>query len=755
MTRDTYQVRGMHCASCSAIITRTLQKLPGVEKIDINVATEKATIQFDPTVTTLDMMNRSIEKLGYALLSREKKEISNRQVSDRGRDKEAFSQGFKVQFIVPIAGLVFGIMMWDIAARVFLNVPNFPIPMDLLNLLLFALASVTIFWIGQPFLFGAVRFARYGVANMDTLIGIGTSVAYLYSTAITLMPEVQVWLRVPSDTYFDVVIVVIGFVTLGKYLETKAKNKTGAAIEKLLTLQAKTALVIRDGKERELSLGEVVTGDIIRVKPGEKIPVDGEILEGSSRVDESMLTGEPMPISKSVGEKVTGGTLNQSGSFLFRATAVGEATLLAHIIRMVEEAEGSKAPIQKLADHVSAIFVPTVLVIAVGTLFLWIFVGGMYLSFSEALTFGLISFVGVLVIACPCALGLATPTAIIVGVGKGAERGILIKNASVLEKLHQVDTLVIDKTGTLTQGKPTLIGIESQTNDRDEKQLFMLLASLEQFSEHPIAHAIRQAAREKKIEMFPVTNFEALPGRGITGVIRGEQYWIGNTLLALERGIEVSTKKKEHFTQLGATPLFLLDEKNLLAVAGVGDKLKKNANQAIANLQQLGIEVIMATGDDRDTARIVASQVGITRIEAGILPEAKKLLVESLQKSGRKVAMAGDGINDAPALAQADVSLAMGTGTDVAIEAADVTLLQGDIKKIEVAILLSRATMRTIKQNLFFAFAYNVIGIPLAAGAWYPFTGWLLSPVFAGFAMAASSISVVSNSLRLKLKRLG
>lgn len=754
MTQDTYEVRGMHCASCSAIITRTLQKLPGVEKIDVNVATEKANVQFDSAVTTLEMMNQAIGKLGYELLRGEEDGSHDKRLADRKQNQEALSQAAKVQFIVPVAGFVFAIMMWDIAARVFTNIPNLPLPMDIFNLIIFVLATVTLFWVGEPFLLGVVRFVRYGAANMDTLIGIGTSVAYLYSTVITLLPEIQVWMRVPKDTYFDVVIVVIGFVTLGKYLETRAKEKTGAAIEKLLTLQAKTALVIRDGKEVKLSLDEVGTGDIIRVKPGEKIPVDGEILEGSSRVDESMLTGEPIPTLKIVGDSVTGGTVNQSGSFLFRVTAVGEATLLAHIVKMVEEAQGSKAPIQKLADQISAIFVPTVLVIAVAALLTWIFFGGIYLPFSEALTFGLTSFVGILVIACPCALGLATPTAIMVGVGKGAERGILIKNASVLEKLHQVNTLVIDKTGTLTRGKPTLIGIEPQTLNRDEAKLLTLLVSLEQFSEHPIAHAIRQAAREKKIEALPVTNFEALPGKGITGRIEGKQYWVGNALLVEERHIKGNVQEKEHFVQSGATPLFLMDEEDLLAVAGVGDELKENAKQAIARLQKLGIEVIMATGDDTKTAHCIGGQVGITRIEAGVLPEAKKRLVESLQKSGRKVAMAGDGVNDAPALAQADVSLAMSTGTDVAIETADMTLLHGDIKKIEEAILLSRATMRTIKQNLFFAFVYNVIGIPLAAGVFYPFTGWLLSPVFAGFAMAASSVSVVSNSLRLKLKRL-
>lgn len=755
MTQDTYQVRGMHCASCSAIITRTLQKLPGVEKIDVNVATEKANIQFDPAVTTLETMNQAIGKLGYELQREGEESPRNKQRAGEERDKETLSQTAKVQFIVPVAGLVFAIMMWDIAARVFSSVPNLPLPMDLFNLIAFALATITLFWVGQPFLLGVVRFVRYGAANMDTLIGIGTGVAYLYSSIVTLFPEVQAWLRVPGDTYFDVVIVVIGFVTLGKYLEARAKAKTGAAIEKLLTLQAKVALVVRDGHETEVPLDQVITGDMIRVKPGEKIPVDGTILEGQSKVDESMLTGEPMPVGKSAGDKVTGGTVNQSGTLLFRATAVGEATLLAHIIRMVEEAEGSKAPIQKLADQVSAVFVPTVMVIAVGALIMWIFVGGIYFPFSEALTFGLTSFVGILVIACPCALGLATPTAIIVGVGKGALRGILIKNASVLEKLHKVNTLVIDKTGTLTVGKPTFLGMKSSAAGYDETRILTLLASLEQFSEHPIAHAIKERALEKKISLLPITDFEALPGRGLSARVGDKHYWIGNATLATERKITLDVTLLKQFSGSGGTPLLLMDEHTLLAVAGVGDQVKETAKQALSKLQKLGIEVVMATGDDSETAHFIGQQVGITRIEAGVLPEGKKLLVQSLQKAGRVVAMAGDGVNDAPALAQADVSLAMSTGTDVAIETADMTLLHGDIKKIEEAILLSRATMRTIKQNLFFAFVYNVIGIPLAAGAFYPFTGWLLSPVFAGFAMAASSVSVVSNSLRLKFARLG
>lgn len=751
MTEATYQVKGMHCASCATIIHRDLTKLTGIQAVDINVATEQARVNFDSAQVNLVAMNQSLGKLGYTLLQTAPKLSSSDQSTEE--DDTLTTERMKVKVSLPIALLVFGLMLWEMLARVWVTIPSPSIPSSWLNGVLFLVASVILFWIGQPFLLGVVRFVRYRVANMDTLIGMGTITAYLYSSAITLFPPIREWLRLPGDTYFDVTIVVIAFVTFGKYLETRAKARTGAAIEKLLSLQAKTALVMRNGIEEEVPLVSVVVGDILRVKPGSKIPVDGMVTEGMSLVDESMLTGEPMPVEKKESDQVIGGTVNQSGTFLMRATAVGEATLLAHIVEMVQTAQGSRAPIQKLADSISAIFVPGVLALAFFTVLLWGIIGSQYLSVVDALTFGVLSAVGVLVIACPCALGLATPTAVVVGVGRGAEQGILIKNAAVLEALHTVNTLVIDKTGTLTIGKPTVTELQP-LGQHSVQEILGLLGSLEQYSEHPLAHAIMTRVVAEHVPLQTVTDFESLPGQGVTGKIAGKPYWAGNTTLAHEYHAHFDFDILKPLTEGGASPIVLFDSEEVLAVLGIGDAIKSEARSVIQKLQALGIEVIMATGDDRTTAEEVAAKVGITSVHAGILPAEKQQLVQSLQKQGRVVAMAGDGVNDAPALAQADVSLAMSTGTDVAIETADVTLLHSDIQKIEQALLLSRATLRTIKQNLFWAFIYNVVGIPLAAGAFYPFTGWLLSPVFAGLAMAFSSVSVVLNALRLKWQRL-
>lgn len=742
----------MHCASCASIITRDLAKLAGVQSVDVNVATEQAQIEFDPNQVSITVMNQSLKKLGYSLEGKETlvpvADIKTTQASDI-----LAGERLKVEASLPVALWVFALMLWEITARIVPSVPNLAFPMEWLNVVLFLLSTAVFFWIGKPFLLGVVRFVRFRVANMDTLIGIGTLAAYFYSSLITLFPSVRDWLRLPSDTYFDVTIIVISFVTFGKYLESRAKAKTGAAIEKLLSLQAKTALVVRDGQEQEIPLDAVIVGDSLRIKPGSKIPVDGTVIEGESRVDESMLTGEPMPVEKHSGDTVVGGTVNQSGTLLMRATAVGEATLLAHIVQMVQTAQGSRAPIQKLADQISAVFVPVVLVIAVLTVALWGVIGSQYFPLIDALILGVLSAVGVLVIACPCALGLATPTAVVVGVGKGAEQGILIKNASVLEALHKVTTLVIDKTGTLTIGKPVVTSVEVMEGGVTHTAL-SLVGSLEQFSEHPIAHAIAQQVAAELIPIQSVTDFANIPGKGVTGRIAGKEYWVGNATLVQEYHPSFDLKKLIAITEQGNTPVFLFDREGVIALLGIGDTIKPEAKVAIEKLRTLGIEVIMATGDDYHTAEQIAKEVGITTVHAGVLPADKQKLVQTLQAEGKVVAMAGDGVNDAPALAQADVSLAMSTGTDVAIETADVTLLHGDILKIEKALLLSRATLRTIKQNLFWAFVYNLVGIPLAAGAFYPFTGWLLSPVFAGLAMAFSSVSVVINALRLKWQKI-
>lgn len=756
MTNQIVTIKGMHCASCASIITKNISRLSGIKEVSVNFANEKARLSYDESKVSLQDMNDAIEKLGYRF------EQNNGLMQDPSHDhnhiekvsdKELVEQKKRMKFVVPTTFIIFVYMMWDIVARTIKILPEIPVSMEIINPIFTILATGMMFWIGKPFIQGVKRFFIYRVANMDTLIGMGTLVAYIYSVMITLFPGVREALGVSTYTYFDVVIVVIGFITLGKYLEVRSKKKTGDAIEKLLNLQAKTALVVREGKEVEIPVDQVVKGDLIVVKPGTKIPVDGEIVDGASFIDESMVTGEPMPVSKKAGDKIVAGTINTNSSFTFKATKVGSETLLAHIIKMVEEAQGSKAPIQALADKISGVFVPIVLVLAFVALGLWIGIGSQYLGFAQALSLGIVSFVGILVIACPCALGLATPTAIIVGVGKGAREGILIKDAATLQKLYKVDTVVVDKTGTITYGKPELTDV-TVFAQQSEKEIVSILASLEKKSEHPIAHAIVSYAQEKSIEVEEVSLFEAIKGKGLKGVIGHTTYYAGNEKLVVDLGLSVDTEELKAETKKGKTPIFLATENKLVALVFVSDKVKDNAKAAITKLHKLGIKVVMLTGDNKHTAEHIAKEVGIDEVVAEVLPEDKLKKVQELQSQGHIVAMAGDGVNDAPALAQADVGVAMSTGTDVAIESAGITLLHGDISKLLKAIRLSKITMRGIQQNLFWAFIYNVVGIPLAGGLFYPIWGILLSPVFAGLAMAFSSVSVVGNSLRLKAKKL-
>ena len=751
MATKILKVTGMHCASCASIITKRLTALPHVNSVSVNYGNEKAKIDFNDDSISVNEMNQEIEKLGYSLSTSDNLDAGHDHMKMEGDELEELKN--KIDFILPVTFIVFILMMWDILARTNAWMPNLPIPMALFNTISMVLATIALFWVGQPYLLGLMRFIRHRVANMDTLIGLGTLVAYIYSLIITLVPSMITLLGVPEYTYFDVTIVVIGFITLGKYLEIKSKKKTGEAISKLLNLQAKTALVIRNGQEIEIRVEDVSHGDLIIVKPGAKIPVDGVITEGRSFVDESMVTGEPMPVQKKSGDSVVSGTINTSGTFTFSATKIGSETLLAQIIKMVEEAQGSRAPIQALADKISGVFVPAVLVVALLSFGVWLLVGSQYLGFSQALSFGLVSFVGVLVIACPCALGLATPTAIIVGVGKGAKEGILIKDAATLEKLHKVNTVVVDKTGTITKGKPTLIDIQnlSQLNDND---LISILASLENKSEHPIAHAIVSYAKEKNISLSDVSDFESIQGKGLKGKVQDIEYFVGNAKLISDLGFTFDTARLNAFTLQGKTPVIFANKEKVLGFVIVADEIKTESIEAVKNLHALGIKVVMLTGDDEKAAKYIASLVGIDDVVANVLPQDKLEKIKDLQSQGRVVVMAGDGVNDAPALAQADVGIAMGTGTDVAIESAGITLLNGDISKLVKAINLSKITMRGIKQNLFWAFIYNIIGIPLAAGVFYPVFGWLLNPIFAGFAMAMSSVSVVLNSLRIRAKKI-
>ncbi|MEP7162575.1 MAG: heavy metal translocating P-type ATPase [Candidatus Moraniibacteriota bacterium] len=763
---NTYKIRGMHCASCSAIIEKTFKKVEGVHSASANYGTESVKVDFDATKISPERLSETIEPLGYSLIIPEEKSADAMGMSPdehaahlglsqskKEKEKELSDMGNLLRSAIPLAIISIFIMGWDIFAEFDLLSEMSLFWEEFFHHLLPIMATYTLFVVGKPYLLGFYRFLRYGKANMDTLIGIGTSVAFFYSFIVTAFEESLAPFIDVRNTYYDVTIVVIAFIALGKYLEARSKLKTGDAIEKLLNLQAKTALVLRDGQEIEIPIDQVQTGELIIVKPAGKIPVDGVLTDGASYVDESLVTGEPNPVGKEEGDSVVAGTINTTGSFTFRATKVGSETLLAHIIKMVEEAQGSKAPIQALADKISSVFVPVVLVIAFVTFGLWLLIGTQFLGFSQALSFGLVSFVGILVIACPCALGLATPIGIIVGVGKGAKEGILIKDAETLEKLHTIDTLVLDKTGTITKGKPELISLQNFSEKSDE-ELIAILATLETKSEHPIAHAVLVYAKEKNITLLQSEAFEAIKGKGVRGRIEGSEYFVGNAKLMQDLGLSVDALKIEEQTKQGKTPVLLATKEKVLAVVMIADAIKPEAKEALARLHKMGIKTIMLTGDDRNTAEAIAKEVGIDEVVAEVLPEGKLMVIKELQSKGKIVAMAGDGVNDAPALAEATVGIAMATGTDVAIETAGITLLHGDISKIVKAIHLSRLTMRGIKQNLFWAFAYNVVGIPLAGGLFYPFFGWLLSPVFAGLAMAFSSVSVVGNSLRIKAKKL-
>lgn len=757
------QITGMHCASCASIIERTLAKAPGVESVEVNYGTESARLTMDTQRTNISSLAALVEPLGYSL------ETNDAQSMDMSEDEHAAHlelnqtkqkklnslKELRNQLVIIIPFAVFSIvsMVWESLAQYKLAPELNKTALELIHHTLPLMATYSLFVVGKPYTTGVLSFFRYGKANMDTLIGIGTLAAYVYSFVVTAFGNALQGVINTEHTYYDVTIVVIAFITLGKYLETQSKLKTGSAIENLLTLQAKTALILRNGKEIEVPIIEVKHGDLLIVKPGAKIPVDGVVTEGGSYVDESMVTGEPMPVKKIVRSQVVAGTLNTQGSFIFRATKIGSETLLARIVKMVEEAQSSKAPIQSLADKISAVFVPIVLIFAVLTLATWLLVGTGVLGFSQALSYGLVSFVGVLIIACPCALGLATPTAVVVGVGKGAKEGILIKNSATLEKLHSVTTVVFDKTGTITEGKPVLTDVRSLSKISDS-ELVSILASLEKKSEHPIAHAILEYAQKHAISTHLVTAFQSQQGKGVVGKIKGTQYYAGTSEFINELDLAWDSSQIEIATKQGKSPVIIASDTTVLGYVLVADTIKPQSKQVIADLHKLGIQVVMLTGDTQNTALYIASQAGIDSVVSHVLPQDKVAKIQELQSQGHIVAMAGDGVNDAPALAQADVGIAMGTGTEAAIESAGITLLGGDISKLVKAIHLSRITMAGIKQNLFWAFAYNIIGIPVAAGALYPFFGWQLNPIFAGLAMALSSVSVVTNSLRIQSKKL-
>lgn len=883
---QSFSVQGMHCASCAYTIETKLSGLEGVNKAQVNYATEEASVEFDPNKVDLTKMNQAVDGLGYSLserrlpptpLDRGSSDSSNTQSDDHGKANDAHAHHMdpastnnqakqqelaklksQVLFTLPVSIIMFVGMIWMLLANWLAGFPSFSIPMETFDLLGLIFATFVLAYAGRPFLLAIVRFIKTGVANMDSLVGIGTSVAYAYSTIILLFPQIAEIFNLPeTGLYFDVTVIVIGFIILGKYLEAKSKLATGEALKKLIGLQAKTALILENGEEKEIPISQVEVDQILIVKPGQKIPVDGVITSGQTTVDESMLTGEPIPVDKKVDDEVVGGTINKQGSIRYKATKVGSDTMLAQIIEMVRQAQGSKAPIQALADKVAGVFVPTVLVISVIVFLAWLVLGNV-LGLANPFSLALIALVGILVIACPCALGLATPTAIIVGVGKGAENGILIKNAESLERLHQIDTVVFDKTGTITEGRPVVTEII-----KNDYGLLCLAASVENLSEHPLARAIVDKAKAENLELLEVQEFENLEGVGVQGKIDGQTVlvrkpngqdkaeYLENSPLEggapQRRGGGCFENGEIHDIQKlqaeGKTVVVVEVGGEVAGFIAISDQVKESSKQAIDNLHKMGIQTVMLTGDNRRAAEHMASQVGIDDVIAEVLPAHKKIIIENIQngytiagleifdnskvssedytqlasqlekhlltnstrtesfswfnfedkkikiqpnpdylsekakntklsrweflmyleeelwgrfytEGGRSVAMVGDGINDAPALTQADVGLAMATGTDIAMESSDITLLHGDLLKVAAAVQLSRKTMNTIRQNLFWAFAYNVISIPIAAGLLYPLLGVMLNPAIAGAAMAFSSVSVVTNSLRLKAVKL-
>ena len=799
-------VKGMTCVNCAAAIQKDISRLAGVRNANVNFANEKAVVEFDPLTVGLGRFVETIQELGYTPVT-EKTTIpiidldasrvqeleriissidgvlkvvvnagaetveveyvpgqiglrdirrameksgfrlpqqaegrSALDIEKEAREKELAELRTKLTVSAILSALVLIGSFQDMLP--FITI----IPRRTMWFILFLLTTPVQFWAGRHFYQNAWASIKHGSTNMNTLVVVGTSAAYAYSTVLTFFPAALGHYGSHGGAYYDTAAIIITLILFGKYLEARAKSRAGEAIKKLMGLQPRTARVVREGKELDIPIEEVDTGDLIVVRPGEKIPVDGVIRSGYSSVDESMLTGESLPVEKKMSDAVIGATINKTGTFTFEATKVGRDTMLSQIIRMVQEAQGSKAPIQRLADYISSIFVPTVISLGLLTFVIWYIFG----SAETRFTFALLNFIAVLIIACPCAMGLATPTAIMVGTGKGAEQGILFKNAESLERAQKIDTIVFDKTGTLTRGEPKVT--EVIRDGISEQEILFFAGSAEKSSEHPLGEAIVRAAVEKGIQIEQADEFEALPGHGIRARLNGREIILGNERLLTERKIDFApfSITAENLSSHGKTPMFVAVDNKVAGIIAVADTLKEHSAEAVSGLKAIGLEVVMLTGDNRRTAQAIADELGISHVLPEVLPQDKMDMVKKLQAEGRVVAMVGDGINDAPALTQADVGIAIGTGTDVAIEASDVTLIKDDLRVVATAMRLSRRTMNTIKMNLFWAFFYNVIGIPVAAGVLYPFFGILLNPMFASAAMAFSSVSVVSNSLRLR-----
>lgn len=733
--KKIYPIKGMHCASCVRVIERSLSKTPGVKEANVNLATEKATVTFDDKECNPSQIAAAVSNVGYTALV-------NQSNEDEEAEKKQKLKELKDLKVKVVASLAVGLLiLWGSFPGLMETAPAF-LKNPWIQLIL---ATPIQFWAGFAFYRATIPALKHRLANMDTLVALGTTVAYFYSAFVTFFPDIVMNLGLEPMPYFDVAVIVIGLILLGRYFEAKAKAGTSDAIKKLIGLQAKTARILRDGKEIDLPIEEVVIGDVIRVRPGEKIAVDGVILEGESSIDESMVTGESIPSDKTKDDAVVGSTINKSGTFTFKATKVGSETMLSQIIKLVQEAQGSKAPIQRIADTISSYFVPIVIMLAFATFGIWYVFGP-----NPALLFALLNTVAVLIIACPCAMGLATPTAIMVATGKGAESGVLIKDAESLEVAHKVNTVIFDKTGTLTKGKPEVTDIVPFIHSKEE--LLSLAASIEKGSEHSLAEAIVKEAEEQKLKIEEVTKFNAISGHGVEGLVGKKQIYFGNRKLMDREKVSLDKhlEEIEKLEREGKTVMMIAVNGKLAGFIAVADTLKESAKEGVRSLMDKGIEVVMITGDNQRTAQAIAKKVGINRVLAEVLPDQKEAEVRKIQTEGRIVAMVGDGINDAPALAAANVGIAMGSGTDVAIESADIVLINKDIRSVASAIELSKKTMTTIKMNLFWAFGYNIVLIPVAMGVLYPFFGILMNPIFASAAMALSSISVVSNSLLLK-----
>lgn len=739
--KTTLKIKGMHCASCSMTLENALNKLPDTEAV-VNYASEKATVEAPENITK-EKIIKTIRDSGYDIYEETTEDKGSEKTAEEV-EKENDLKDLKNKVIV--GGILSAIIV--ILGNIGL-IPGAPeIPMKTLNIIMLLLALPVQFWVGRTFIAGFLKGLKHRNANMDTLIAIGTLTAFMFSVVVTFAEEVGIMLP-EAGTYFDVSAVVITLVLLGKYFEAQAKSKASSAIKKLAGLNPKIARVVRGGTEVDIPIDDVVVGDEVIVRPGEKIPVDGVILSGESSIDESMVTGESIPVDKSVGAQVYGATINKSGSFTFRAEKVGKDTLLSQIIKLVEEAQGSKAPIQRLADVISSYFVPAVITIAITTFIVWYIFGGLSLA--------LINMVAVLIIACPCALGLATPTAIMVGTGKGAENGILIKDAESLERLQKVSAVLLDKTGTITKGEPEVVDIHN-TSELSENELVRLSASAESRSEHPLGEAVVREAKKRRLVLSKPKNFKSIPGQGIKTEIDGKIVVKGNEKLMKKEKVDVSklVRQAKTYAKEGKTPVYIAIDGKPAGILAIADTIKSDSKVAIKNFENSFVDVYMITGDNAETARAIAQKAGIkaNHVLSEVAPKDKEKKVKELQKNDIRVVMVGDGINDAPALATADIGIAMGTGTDVAMETGQITIMNGSLGGVYSAWKLSRNTMKIIKENLFWAFAYNIILIPVAAGALYPFIGVLLNPMIASAAMAASSVTVVSNSLRLKRSKI-